>query len=248
MSKGFLRDHGPEILFYPPAPENSEEPEIAAKDGDGNFHAKARVKEILEGGGCYAFFSNNHEVKPSNNQDINTVARDQLEKAGVTPAPGAIIEFYGCNRIADWTNKFPAAVRYVREVTMGFGGLHYFTFNGWTKLADASGPFFENDAIANKIKTIRDTLLAGKTRMIRMTGLSGVGKSRLIYEAIKSSGNGNALQDSLAAACIYLSYESVSTDLLGLIGHFADNGYAAIIGSSGKFVSKRVQTLNWLGE
>lgn len=203
--------------------------EIAPADNKGHFNAKARVKEVLEAGGCYAFFSNGHEVKPSGDDDIDTIARDQLKKAGVTPAAGAIIEFFGCNRIADWTNKFPSAVRYVREVTKGFGGLHYFTFDGWTKLADVSGPFFGNDAIAQKIATIRDTLLAGKTRMIRMTGLSGVGKSRLVYEAIKPSGNGNTLQDSLAASSIYLSYESVSADLLGFIGHLADNGYAAVV-------------------
>lgn len=203
--------------------------EIAPADKKGNFNAKARVKEVLEAGGCYAFFSNGHEVKPSGDDDIDNIARDQLQRAGVTPAAGAIIEFFGCNRIADWTNKFPAAVKYVREVTKGFGGLHFFTFDGWTKLADVSGPFFGNDAIVQKIATIRDTLLAGKTRMIRMTGLSGVGKSRLVYEALKPSGNGDTLQDSLAASCIYLSYESVSADLLGLIGHLADNGYAAIV-------------------
>jgi hypothetical protein len=203
--------------------------EIAPKDSKGNFNAKARVKEVLEAGGCYAFFSNDHEVKPSNDQDIDTIARDQLQKAGVTPAVGAVIEFFGCNRIAEWTNKFPAAVRYVREVTKGFGGVHYFTYDGWTKLADVSGPFFGNDVITKKIATIRDTLLDGKTRIIRMTGLSGVGKSRLVYEALKPSGSGNILQDSLAASCIYLSYESVTTDLIGLIGHLADNGYAAVI-------------------
>jgi len=203
--------------------------EVAPADSKGKLHAKSRVTEVLGAGGCYAFFSSDHEVKPSNDQDIDTVVRDQLQKAGVAPAADAVVEFFGCNRIAEWTNKFPAAVRYVREVTKGLGGLQYFTFDGWTKLGDVSGPFFENDAIKQKIATIRDTLLAGKTRVIRMTGLSGVGKSRLVYEALRLSNSGNVLQDSLSASCIYLSYESVSTDLLGFIGHLADNGYSAVV-------------------
>ncbi len=203
--------------------------EIAPPDKNGNLHIKARVREVLEAGGCYAFFSNGHEVKPSGDEDIDTVARDQMAKAGFKPAAGAVIEFYGCNRIADWTNKFPAAVRYVREITKGFGGLHYFTFDGWAKHANVSGPFFENEAVVKKIATIRETLLEGKTRMIRLTGLSGVGKSRLVYEALKPSSSGNVQQDSLAASCIYLSYETVAADLLGLIAHLADDGYAAIV-------------------
>jgi len=203
--------------------------EIAPPDSQGNLKVKARVKEVLEAGGCYAFFSNGHEVKPSGADDIDTIARDQLKKAGVTPAADAVIEFFGRDRIAEWTNKFPAAVRYVREITKGFGGTHYFTFDGWAKLADVSGPFFENATLTSKIATIRETLLVGKTRMIRMTGLSGVGKSRLVYEALKPSNDGNAAQDSLAASCIYLSYETVAADLLGLIAHLADNKYAAIV-------------------
>jgi hypothetical protein len=203
--------------------------EIAPEDAKGNFNAKARVKEVLQAGGCYAFFSNDHEVKPSNDQDIDTIARDQLQKAGVTPAANAVIEFFGCNRIAEWTNKFPAAVRYVREVTKGFGGVHYFTFGGWTKITDISGTFFVNEAITKKIETIRATLLAGKTRMIRVTGLSGVGKSRLVYEALKQFKDGNVLQDSLSASAIYLRYDDVSSDLPSLINHFADNQYSAIV-------------------
>lgn len=203
--------------------------EIAPKNAKGERTVKARVKEILEAGGCYAFFSNGHEVKPSGDEDIDTIVRDQLQEVGVTPDNGAIIEFFGCNRIADWTNKFPAAVRYVREVTKGFGGSHFFTFDGWSKLKDVSGPFFGNDAIKEKIATVQETLLSLNSPIIRMTGLSGVGKSRLIYEALKPIRGGSVLQNSLSASCIYISYDSISTDLLGFIGHLADNGYAAIV-------------------
>ena len=138
-----------------------------------------------------------------------------------------MIELFGCNRIADWANKFP--VRYVRETTRGFGGVHYFTFDGWSKLNDISGPFYSNEAIQLKIGAIRDALLEGKRRLIRVTGLSGVGKTRLVYEALKPSDGDNADQHSLSASCIYISYESLSADLLGLIAHFADNNYSAIV-------------------
>ena len=108
--------------------------EIAPLDKNGTPQVKARVREVLAAGGCYAFFSNKHEVKPSDDKDIDTIARDQMRRAGFTPAEDAMIEFFGCNRIADWTNQFPSVVRYVREINKGFGGLHYFTFDGWSQV------------------------------------------------------------------------------------------------------------------
>ena len=202
--------------------------EIAPLDKHGTPQVKARVREVLAAGGCYAFFSNKHEVKPSEDDDLDTIARDQIRKAQFTPAKDALIEFFGCNRIADWTNKFPSVVRYVREINKAFGGVHYFTFDGWSKLSDVSGCFYSNKPIQRKIGAIRDALLDG-TRLIRLTGLSGVGKTRLVYEALRPSNGDNPDQDSLSASCIYISYEGLSSDLLGLIAHFADNNYSAIV-------------------
>ena len=203
--------------------------EIAPPDKHGTPQVKPRVREVLADGGCYAFFSSGHEVKRSGDEDIDTIARDQMRRAGFIPAEDAMIEFFGCNRIADWTNKFPSVVRYVREINKGFGGVHYFTFDGWSKLGDVSGSFYPNGAIQLKIGAIRDALLDGKTRLIRVTGLSGVGKTRLVYEALRPSNGDNQDQDSLSASCIYVSYEGLSSDLLGLIAHFADNNYSAIV-------------------
>lgn len=203
--------------------------EVAPEDAKGTCSVKARVREVLEAGGCYAFFTNGHEIKPSGEADIDTVARGQLRKAGFVPGHNSIIEFYGCNRIAEWTNRFPAAVRFVREVTKGLGGIHYFTYDGWGRLQEVQGSFFLNPALTKMIATLKAALQAGDTRMIRLTGLSGVGKSRLVYEALKPSNDSRARQDSLSASCIYLRYDDVPCDLLGLINHLADNNFSAII-------------------
>lgn len=203
--------------------------EVAPKNAAGVYVVKPRVKEVLEAGACFAFFSNDHEIKPNKDQDIDTVVRMQLRKAGFTPAPNAVIEFYGCNRIADWTNKFPSAVRFVHEICHALSGPHYRNFDGWAKLRDVAGNFFSNAAVDQKILAIRQTLLASTSRIIRITGLSGVGKSRLVHEAIKPSSDNNPLQNSLSASCIYLSFETVSTGLIDFIGHLADNQYSAIV-------------------
>ena len=199
------------------------------KNGPSTWVVKPRVREVLAAGGCFAFFSCKHEIKPDVGQDVSTIVRDQLEKAGFTTPGEACIEFFGCNRIADWANKYPSAIRYVREVTRGFGGLHYFTIDGWSKLENMSGAFYSNPAVDQRIAAIRDALTGGKIRVMRLTGLSGVGKSRLVFEALRSAPGASVHQQSLSASTIYVSYVHLKGDLMPFVNHLADNGYMGIV-------------------
>ena len=190
---------------------------------------KDRVREALSEGGCYAFFCSKQEIESSRATSLNSIARGQLAKAGFTPHKDACVEFLGCNRIADWVNKFPAAIHYVRQVTKGFGGVHFYTMEGWGKLGSVSGPFFGNEAVGRKIASIREALLGDATRIIRLNGLSGVGKSRLVYEALRSHHDADIGQESLSASSVYVSYADIPADLIGFVSHLADNEYSGII-------------------
>jgi hypothetical protein len=203
--------------------------ELASKNKDGTLVVKPRVAEVLSQGGCYAFFSTGHEIKTGDDDDVDKIARDELSKAGFTPAVGAVIELIGSNRIADWANRFPAAIRFVLEVTKGFTDPHYYTVEEWGNLANMTGDFYRNDAIDRKISQIRTALTDSTTRLIRLTGLSGVGKTRLVYEALQAGPSSSTEVLALQASSIYISFEDLGNDLFNFIHHLARNSYSAAI-------------------
>lgn len=190
---------------------------------------KSRVREVLEAGGCFAFFTTGHEVKSSKKADIDTVVRRELEKADFVPHKDARIEFYGCNRIAAWVNKFPAAVMAVKEMTKGIGGIHYYTFNSWGNQTCVTGEYFGSNTSSHKIASLKDALLSGAKRLIRVTGLSGLGKTRIVYEAFSQYSKGNPSEAALTESCIYISYSDISTELIQLISYLSSNELEAII-------------------
>jgi hypothetical protein len=197
--------------------------------GKTQYLLKDRVRDVLSRGGCYAFFSSKHEIKPSKTSDPDTVVRKRLAEANFTPHPNAKIEFFGCNRIAAWANRFPSAVRFVREITKDQGGIHYFTIDGWARLLAKQGPYYSNEVLREKISTLRNALSKGETRVIRLTGSSGLGKTRLVYEALKYDQSDTVIANALSAATIYLRYDDVCDNLMNFINHLADGGYAAVV-------------------
>jgi len=190
---------------------------------------KPRVREVLSQGGCYAFFSTNHEIKPSEQTDLDKVVRDQLQAAGFQPHADAKIAFFGCNQIADWANRFPSAVRFVREITKDLGGVHYHTLESWGRQVLSEGEYFENATLKSRIAAVRDTLAEGKQRIIRLTGLSGLGKSRLIYEALKPDPHAPVAANALSASAIYLAFGDVEHEFFNFLNHLAGGGYSAVL-------------------
>ena len=200
-----------------------------SKKGKVVIAVKPRVREVLSGGGCYAFFCSKHEIKPSKAVEFDTVAREALLDAKFKPAKKSCIEFYGCNRIADWVNRFPAAIRFVREITKGLSGLHYYTVERWSNLKRFSGPFYDSETGAQKIRIIQEALKLGQTRIFRVTGLSGVGKSRLVNEALKINASSESALRAISAAALYINYADTSEAVVNFVTQLADGDYSAIV-------------------
>jgi hypothetical protein len=209
--------------------EKEVAPDKKDKDGKTTRVVKERVREVLSQGGCYAFFSSKHEIKPNADTDLATIVRKRLQLAGFHPHPDARIEFFGSNRIADWANRFPSAVRFVREITKDLGGVHFYTVEQWQRQIERQGLFFPNDKLREKIAAIQSTLAEGRLRIIRLTGLSGLGKTRLVFEAVKPAPGAATLVAALAADSIYLSYADVPDDLVNFISHLASGDYAGTV-------------------
>lgn len=81
----------------------------------------------------------------------------------------------------------------------------------------------------SRIQAVRETLADGKQRVIRLTGLSGLGKSRLIYEALKFDARSSVDENALSASAIYLALEDVEHEFFSFLNHLATGGYSALL-------------------
>jgi len=151
---------------------------------------KAKIKEVLDAGGQYTFFIGHN---------YNTSLRDsRLDKAkealvnynslyGTTYLPNQV-RIMDANAIASWTNEFIESVSFVQsengiERPIGLKTL--------TELEDFpyinEVQFHSNAKLDGYIQQLQQTISQDKGSL-RIIGHSGLGKTRLVYEAIKASG------------------------------------------------------------
>src|SRR4051812_34482197 len=161
-------------------------------------HLKDRLKEVFDADGTYVLFYG-RECNTQHCQPRIEEIRAAIRESGAKYAETAKIEIYDAQRIADWCNDHAAAVTFVCEKT-GFRlpwGLK--TWGVWAKHPEHKIQFFSNQSLDAFIAQLR-TSLAEPNTIIRVEGLSGLGKTRLVLEAFRASKDElgvQALQDSL---------------------------------------------------
>ena len=153
---------------------------------------KDRVKEVLDAGGTYVLFygrqCNTHHCHPR----IKAI-RTAIGKSGANYAKTAKIEIYDAQRIANWCNQYAAAVACVCE---GSGFQLPVGLKTWRELAnfpDHRFQFFTNQILDASIKQLRSAISQQKA-IVRVEGLSGLGKTRLVLEAFRASDTDLSLQ------------------------------------------------------
>ena len=139
---------------------------------------KIRVKELLERNGRYVLFCNQPGVLHERMDKMH----EALNLFGIANAD---IKIYDQEQIATWTNQYMAAKVMVKEALrqpMPYGIQTLHRLRGYTKLQTK---FVSDKAIDEHLNTIRQaTETLGPP--LRITGLSELGKTRLILEAFKA--------------------------------------------------------------
>jgi len=151
---------------------------------------KDKIKEVLDAGGQYVFFighSYNTTLRDSRLAKAKQALSDYNADHGTNyqPAQVRIIE---ANGIANWTMEYIEALTFVQ----GANGINRpLGLKTMEELADF--PFFNeikfhsNPRLDTKIGQIQQTITNDKSSL-RIIGHSGLGKTRLVYEALKGSG------------------------------------------------------------
>ena len=199
--------------------------DVLTKKGD----VKDMVRSALEDGGHYIMLC----AYPYVRQGINTRAdriREKLRGAGLT-IDNRQIEFRGADQIARWVNRYPAVAMWVKEQTQPGTIGPFRSWNHWAGRPEHDGsPWVEDE----RLSFVRDHLLRQQAtnprKAARVVGLSGVGKSRLVLEALGRTGQDEATGLFLADFVMYTTQSEASFEAIsGVVQNLAGSGRRAVV-------------------
>jgi hypothetical protein len=148
---------------------------------------KKNVEEVLTGGGQYLMFIG-HDYNPKLRK-LRLLALqqgldryNQLHGTNFLPDQVRIME---SNEIAGWVNQFIHIVVRVQEMNKIHRLMGLQTINQLGSLRDISEtPYHSNETLEQFMQQIRSTSVSAHASL-RIIGHSGLGKTRLVYEAFK---------------------------------------------------------------
>lgn len=202
----------------PDMPAGAIESEMRPKPkggGDGNL--RQVIRELAAEAGAYIIVSSQGSVadKPlaSRRAAMRAVLHDLPEASNLQT------DFYDRDRIANWVNEYPGIATWVRN-RVGLGLSGWSSIGGWTGTrVTEEAPYLFNDkacltdersrereqlTIAEGIKGLRAALRTPK-QCVRLIGMSGLGKTRLVHALFESEVCEEPLDPSLA---IYTDYSA----------------------------------------
>ena len=152
-------------------------------------------------------------------------ARKALRGAGLTTISDDHIQFRSAEQIANWVNHHPAVAVWLQEKTQpGTVG----PFRSWVQWSgDAehdSSPWVEDERLTGLRQQLL-RLITQRQGMARVVGLSGVGKTRLVMEALRPSAEGEETGYDLSTQVMYTSQQ----DIASVVQTLADIGQPAIV-------------------
>lgn len=150
------------------------------------------IQELADAGGAYIIVSSQGSTSDSVLTDRRNAMRDAL--SDYPNAPNIKVEFYDRERIAGWVRSFPAIVLWVRE-KIGRPIQGWKSYEKWAKFSSGMEEEYmldEHIRLYNSTYKCTDGIsaLAGINELrkilqrsassVRLVGLSGVGKTRLL--------------------------------------------------------------------
>ena len=179
------------------------------------------IRELANASGAYVIVSSQGSVA-----DKPLADRRNAMRAAINDIPSAKqlrTDFYGRDRLANWVNEYPGIVAWVRSSVgrplSGWSGI-----SNWEGGSANADPYLSNDkaclidecsperkhlTILEGIARLRDGARTPK-QCIRLIGLSGFGKTRLV-QALFEDGVGEEPLDSSIAVYTDYSTETVPT-------------------------------------
>ena len=204
-------------------------PATAGRDVlSGTGEVKPMVRSVIETGGHYVMLCAYRYVQREI-EDRKARIRKAIRDAGLSVDDNQI-DFRDADQIAAWVNSYPAVATWVRERTQpGLVG----PFRSWSHWAGRpehdDSPWIEDERLAALRSEMR-TSVAEPRCVVRVVGRSGVGKTRLVLEALGPANDDEPPLHSLSDLVLYAVESKGGAERLNeTVQSLADAGDRAIV-------------------
>ncbi|WP_343329298.1 hypothetical protein [Polaribacter staleyi] len=170
-----------------------------------NDALKVQVKEVFDKNGTYILFTTDNYVE-QNLQDRIDGFREAVKSVESEEYSNNVkIKIYDANFIKDWTNEYISAVSYVQLLCGIQRPLGLQIWDEFKSYKSNQSNFKTNPTLNSVIEQIRNNI---SKKNIRIEGVSGIGKSRLVCEALSPGdkdayGNYDLVRKSISDSVIY---------------------------------------------
>jgi len=164
---------------------------------------KPRVADNLSAGGAYVLFLAQPctgKMKEARKAEIRKVIAQEL---GADVGNAARIEIFSGDVIASWVNEHYGVALLAHRLLGVLIPDNFLPWESWSQLARHNRTQYQRDAgIDDQMRSLRSELLQPRS-VLRMIGLSGLGKTRLALETFRPSLPGSTLAN-VANSVIYV--------------------------------------------
>lgn len=164
------------------------------------------IRDLIQAGGAYVIAASDLVADEGYQGRVDAIKA----AAGLSDAAGVTLDYFDARRLTDWTNHHPGVVAWVRS-RLGRPLQGWQPFGPWASTAAPGAVFFADEKLRvtdpidcdNKLSLldglaqVRRTLKKGG-HSVRLTGLSGVGKTRFAQALFEEGAAPGALPEGLA--------------------------------------------------
>ena len=195
--------------------------EVLTKDGQ----IKPLIHDVLEAGGFYVLLCTSSFTEKKT-QRITDSILDSLQAHGCPISPTRI-RVQDADQLAIWINHYPTLVTTLKELSSPNSTGPFRSFEQWIKQKDHVLSPFVQDARLPALRSRLVDHLSQPGEVVRILGASGIGKSRLVLESLKST---DVRGLPLSLFVLYADeYEVEQTAIFGAVRVLADTAARAII-------------------
>ena len=201
------------------------EPAKARREVVARGKVKPMVRSALEQDGHYVMLCARRYTRQQIERREQAI-REALREAGLSVPPERI-SFRDADMIALWVNAHPSVALWVQEkVGLPSPG----QFASWQKWRSEHAVSWVEDP---RLPELQSAIREGVTqpgKLLRVVGLSGVGKSRLCLEALGEAGDDAAAKRPLRDLVMYAVQSKVPDPALpAIVDQLADSGTRAVV-------------------
>jgi hypothetical protein len=190
---------------------------------------KTQIEELFDKSGAYILFTTQILNEKMIKARVDKF-REGIRLSGKEYSESACIMVYDANKIAQWINEYiPCIIEvsgYVkRDIPAGAK-----TWTEWSRYSEFQIAYEIDDAISENIKNIR-AHLSNENKTTRIVGSSGLGKSRLLLEALRPPGlpSDNYTLYSISSLVVYFGSVSLSDNFPAVLSAWVREGLHGII-------------------